>query len=298
MIGVVFHGRLGNRLFQYAAARTLAEDLETTLVCIEKSGSRNLKRVLCSSTPQPLPDLNLKHNALATRSLNLTKNASPKSQQLLIRKLFTHTFSPKRAIISRGLSTEVFDEKFFLICDKTLLSGFFQSQAYFKHRSREVKEWFAESKSVKAKIDDLLKRSPVEVIDAVAIHIRLGDYKEHYLKIDGRAHPYNLQRDYYEASIRFQGIERPLVLFSDSPNEAAKLLPKPPSWIFPDQPALDTLHAMSRFKRIVISNSSFSWWAGWLGDSEKIVCAPKFHIGRRPRIWYPDGIKVDGWKYF
>jgi hypothetical protein len=55
---------------------------------------------------------------------------------------------------------------------------------------------------------------------------------------------------------------------------------------------------MSLCRYMVIANSSFSWWAAWLNvHPEKLVVAPKYHLGWRIGRWFPGDIAVDEWNY-
>jgi hypothetical protein len=44
-----------------------------------------------------------------------------------------------------------------------------------------------------------------------------------------------------------------------------------------------TLHLMTQFRRFIMSNSSFSWWAAWLAGAEDVIV---------PNRWFgPSGPK-------
>ena len=67
-------------------------------------------------------------------------------------------------------------------------------------------------------------------------------------------------------------------MFSDDPEWARAELPLDPSAVFvtgnAEAPERD-LALMSACRHHIIANSSFSWWAGWLGyHPEQVVIAP------------------------
>ena len=140
------------------------------------------------------------------------------------------------------------------------LSGYFQSWKYFDQH-RDLIKFFFEPK--------------VETIPAnhnkVAVHIRRGDY------IDLQHVHVNLWEDgYYHKAFEFFG-DKTFNIFSDDISWCIDTLPDE----FPDldfhfiDPYRDIndLFYLSSFKNMIISNSSFSWWAAYLNkwDDPNIV---------------------------
>jgi len=113
---------------------------------------------------------------------------------------------------------------------------------------------------------------------ALAVHVRLGDFT-------GKSGPGALSIEYYKEAIALSLEEcedKRVVVFSDAILEVEGLfLESLPQYRFifvkpPQQAsALESLSLMSRFHSIVISNSTFGWWAAVSGESRKNVFAPK-----------------------
>jgi len=106
---------------------------------------------------------------------------------------------------------------------------------------------------------------PMETLNRIAVHIRLTDnLTERALALHGNL----LTTDYYQKALRYLP-KLEIDAFSDNPFQAQIYFGNARCGV----PHLD-IWEMSRYKYIVIANSSFSWWAAWLG-TPKVVVAPK-----------------------
>ncbi len=105
----------------------------------------------------------------------------------------------------------------------------------------------------------------------VALHIRRGDY----------AHMGLCKDSYYIAAIEFLKKRHPdvtIYLFSDEPNFSKHLLSKSGHNFecVNGKDALSDLYLMSLCKHFVISNSTFSWWGAYFGETRGgIIICPK-----------------------
>ncbi len=114
----------------------------------------------------------------------------------------------------------------------------------------------------------------------IGLHLRLGNYLE-FMK-DAL-----LARDYYLKAIALArksgGGE--VFIFSDEPNKAQKLLgdQRGVKFVIPPYATNDeeSMFLMSNFGRLIISNSTFSTWAGILaGESTVVFCPPGWDKSR------------------
>lgn len=121
--------------------------------------------------------------------------------------------------------------------------------------------------------------SEIESCESVSIHVRRGDYVS--LPSAARHHG-TCPIAYYERAFRSlsQRVREPrLFLFSDDLEWATANLPS--SWPIHavghsrEDRAVRDLFLMSRCKHHIIANSTFSWWGAWLGErAGSVVAAP------------------------
>lgn len=100
---------------------------------------------------------------------------------------------------------------------------------------------------------------------AIGLHVRRGDYIGH--PTFGL-----LSNDYFkEILLTIGSIGRPIIVFSDSKVVASDLLPENMLSMYqacPDKfSASEVLFLMSRCSDLILSNSSLSWWAGFVAQS-------------------------------
>lgn len=120
-----------------------------------------------------------------------------------------------------------------------------------------------------------------------ALHIRLGDF----VKLG-----WNLPPGYYRRGLQLlleQEAPRKLVLFSDDPKSSKEMMlniPESRNFSIEAEPrnltALQSLWVMSNSKAMVLSHSTFSWWAAITNeDAEQIVSPSKFDKALIPPSW-------------
>jgi hypothetical protein len=113
-----------------------------------------------------------------------------------------------------------------------------------------------------------------------------------------------LGTEYYGAAIQRiqETIGRPrYFLFSDDnafARQCVQTLAKEVRYVSelaPDATDLDQFRLMSLCRHFIIANSTYSWWAGWLGaPGNKIVIAPSIAVGGVGR-WGSEGLIPDEW---
>lgn len=166
------------------------------------------------------------------------------------------------------------------------LVGFFQSEKYFKKHESEIRDIFSLSgeweSEVYSKFETQVRgyeRLKEKCFDSiVGVHIRRGDY---VTNVHTNAYHGVLPSAYYEAGANeiFGEIYPQDVLFfvfSDDPQWCKDNLKFPHMIFSEDEEDIVDMYKMSFCDDFIIANSSFSWWAAYLGKGEdKMVVAPR-----------------------
>ncbi len=268
MITLLLKGGLGNQMFQYAAAKTLAYKLNTKLILDVSALSKKLKQDVSPNIRAY--ELNI-FEGVRERKINKNRSIATK----LINKLS-----------SKFLKQNVFNEPAFTYCNDfwnisppVILNGYWQSEKYFDSYSTAIREAFTFPV-----IDEDDKNFPIfaqiKNQTSVAVHIRRGDYLlQKNLAFHGIC-----SLDYYEKSISFLKKQYPhacFFFFSDDTDWVKKeLVHMIDKYAIVEgnnnQDAWKDMFLMSCCDHNIIANSSFSWWAAWLNKNPaKTVIAPE-----------------------
>jgi len=169
-----------------------------------------------------------------------------------------------------------YDSRLRTLHEPVCLVGYWQSERYFIDIADRIRADFALAQPMRDNNSRLLELA--RSAHSVGLHVRRGDF----VSLSDAAQVHGLcSIDYYRRAIQLVGERCPqcrFLVFSDDPQWARAELPLDPSALFvtgnEQQPEQD-LALMSACKHHVIANSSFSWWAAWLGYSAgQIVVAP------------------------
>jgi hypothetical protein len=262
-------GGLGNQLFQYAAARSLADrlgcDLALDLRGLAENGNRpyQLKFYGIRAIEATLPELAaLPH----WRSKRRTRMHSRISQ------IFPDVFS----FPVFWSSSFAFDHRIEMVSRPVYMVGYWQSEKYFFWNQERIKNDLQLLVSLDPQIPflDLIINT-----NSVALHVRRGDYVTNPVarKFHGVC-----KLDYYHRAIdAIKGVLKDihLFVFSDEPSWARENLQSKVPTYFVDSGSGDKGHIdlelMSRCRHNIIANSSFSWWGAWRAQlPEQRVIAP------------------------
>ncbi len=287
MIIVYLKGGLGNQLFQYAAARSLAS-INNTIVKLDTTayyygGPRQYE----------LWHFNIQENiAQSSEILKFTEVKQNKFQKLFSALL--HNRSPLPAHHIRYNKTEFYKD-FFNLPDNIYLEGYFQSEKYFINIADTIRNEF----QIKSGLNDKNKEIAELMTNSQSVNIciRRGDYVA-----DQKANQKHgvCSLDYYHRCIKIisEKVKNPnFFVFSNDFNWCRDNLKiQYPVYYVDHQPdkAHEDLRLMTFCKHHIIGNSTFHWWAAWLAPyKDKLVFAPKKWYARDDM--YADELIPDNW---
>lgn len=267
-------GGLGNQLFVYATGRARAIDLQTELHADLRSFVdyewHNYELDSFSS------DLEVVETNMR---LDLLRRRSHLSHRILRKANINRQWGTGAYVVE---DSNLFDPRINMVPNGTRLRGYFQSYKYFERHAHQLK---TEIKAVIQPSSWYLET--LSMLDLIpgwsAVHVRRGNYIG--LSSMGIA-----GNEYYARSLRLLRSnvgDGPIVVFSDDVAAAKELAPfnNDHDFLFIESPPgsrpLESLLLMSAGHHIITGNSSFSWWAAWLGDSDDrlVIC---------PRPWLDD----------
>ena len=280
-VHVQLGGKLGNQMFEYAAGRALATRLDAELTLVTQY-----------YRPDGGPRIELDPFELDAAVVTRWPKDPGRYRWKYLRRA-----AARRRDHRLGCNLPIFQEphfhvtdRFFAIADGCYIAGYWQSWRYFDAIADRIRADFDLGRFAGPAIADTL--ADIAARPTVAVHIRRGDYVR-------AASTYHLcGRDYYDharQTLDGAGDGLRYLVFSDEPLTARALLADWPDCTFVsgNTPFEDML-LMSRCRHYVIANSTFSWWAAWLGATtgSRIVAsrhwfAPERHSRTDTSDLYP-----------
>lgn len=269
-------GGLGNQLFQYASAKALSLrlnlPLKLDLTWFSCNPSRAYELDKYSLTEELFFD-----KLFWSLRLGCVKNK-------IFRK-FGEFYLGKPVFREKNFD---FNQEFLSLSQSVYMEGYWQSHLYFSGYKDSILKSVIFKGAMPSSVLEILS-----VINAkknsVCVHVRRGDYINDVKNLQIYA---SCPVNYYVNAINLlnQDLEDiHCFIFSDEIDWARHNIKLNAGCTFvdvnsPSDPGLD-LELMRNCKHFVIANSSFSWWAAWLGSYEnKKVIAPK--------NWFLDQLKV------
>jgi hypothetical protein len=253
-ITVELQGGLGNQLFGWATGYNLAQKNNAVL--------------------------KLNTSALIARKFELDKFQITKDIQIVNYKLRNHRFNwiQNRIHAESGFA---FDPGVMNVKCPVTLRGYFQSWRYFEEVSSSIRSSIRMDETT-SDYDKLSKM--FEEGKYLCIHVRRGDY------LQAQEHHGLTSKEYFHRAIEIATSVadiNQIAVFSDDIESAKKLINSADLYISEKElpSSAETLLLMSKNEALIGSNSSFSWWAAYIGDSES-------RLRIFPRPWFAES-KLD-----
>jgi hypothetical protein len=259
-------GGLGNQMFQYAIAKSIAKKRNDTF-----------KLDIAFYPKQSLRKYELNQFSIEGDISLENENKELSGGEGIFfkikRKIGFHPQRPESYFPEK--ETSIFDKEVFKYKDNIYLDGYWQNEAYFKDIRTELLKDF----TLKNKISDKAKKylDDIKNRQSVSIHIRRGDYitNSHTNGIHG-----SCDLNHYKKAVTYvrKNIKNPIFyIFSDDISWCEENFNFLDGKVFINDTknAFEDLELMKNCKHNIIANSTFSWWGAWLNESErKIVLSP------------------------
>ena len=236
-------GRLGNQMFQYTGLRGLAQ----------RHGYEY---------------------CLPPRAVVATRDPNVVNSDITMFECFKIPEAPRRVANFQKVMESTFslDQNLWENCpDNISLYGYFQTEKYFKHIEKQIRQAFTFVDDIREPTEEAFKSNFGET-EVIAIHLRRGDY----LKYPN--HPVQ-SLEYYAQGLEHMPKDIPVMIFSDGIEWCKEQeLFQGDRFIFAEgnNTGVD-LCLQSLCTYHIIANSSFSWWGAWLAKSKKTVA---------PSVWF------------
>jgi len=249
MIIVRILGGLGNQLFQYAYAKSLAD--KGYHVKIDISAFKNYKL----------------HGGYHLDQFKIDLETSSSTENFFTKYFFNFPKKEKTLLFQKAFLTP-FRYKY--------IKGYFQNEKYFEDIRPILLKQIMLKKQLSSSTIQYLEEITIKK-STCSLHIRRGDYI-----LDKKSNQVHgvCDLNYYKEAIKLMREkcdEVHFFVFSDDISWVKKNL-KIKNTVYIDHKVIphEDLHLMSLCKHNITANSSFSWWAAWLNQNKnKIIIAPK-----------------------
>lgn len=269
MKGIIFDGRTGNQLFQYAF--------------IYSEAKRHRQHFFYSL--RHFPEYKLYYFKLRYGGA-----------ELLINRLFEFISSIlyKKGKLYSQIGNEDIQEVIQQANSASLYKGYFQSERYFKDYQTDIIRLFqVKKKYIKAfqiKYADLFNSQKVAII-----HVRRTDYKD--FGNEELGYDLTLPFQYYDNFFTTADLTGYKIIFISDDIDAVKLhFGESSNFLYESNSEIIDFQLLLNADLLCISNSSFAWWGAYLNPKkDKIIYAPNYWLGFKIKKNFPVGIHCNDW---
>jgi len=295
MIVVRIKGGLGNQFFQYAAGKALAERHGVPLYLDTRWYGADCSRRATAARTFDLPHFAVRATRATAAELRFCFGSEDRRLRARVGRRLPAWLVGRRTWIRDGAG---YDREFELLPANAFLEGYFQDPIYFAPIAAELKYEFR-LREIFPKVADFA--SKLSATPSVCIQVRRSDYVSNPMAalVHGAC-----GEDYYRAAWARVISKIPNAqgyVFSDDQAWAVQTFAGCPQisvvdaqWDGPGY--LHKFHLMCACRHFIIANSTWGWWAAWLGEHpDKVVVMPT--------RWFRDevlneatfGLRIPGW---
>jgi Glycosyl transferase family 11 len=273
VLRIILLGRTGNHMFQYALGRVLARKHDVPLV-LDASWFN------AEGWSEVSHFLKLPLKAKVVRRFSITARA--------LRKLTGKHYWEYRGVpvLRESSDDQSFDPRFLEAPADCVIFGYFQTPLYFESMAGDLRDELTGLliQGAGAPCPPSIQER-ISVPTSVAVHVRRGDYLDHpeFLVCDG---------SYYRSSMdamraRIDGAR--FFIFSDAPEWCRIHFNDGDTEVVDSGPAaknpLHDLRLMSLAGHHIIANSTYSWWAAWIGEKpgQQVVMPGRWYANQTMR---------------
>ena len=293
---------LGNQLFKYAFAYSLAKKINYELLIDDKSGYSRKKNKLRN------------HQKYMLNFLNIEQIIAPDKYKYnsffkrLIKKIeiFIDNFRGKKRFIletNKKINGEKIvnylnfpDEN--KLCNKLYVSGYFENEKYFKHFKKDLIELYKPlPKFIKSNYEIIEK---LKSTNSVSIHIRQHRFSEQLHEKKDKINMIKSEKFlkelilYVNKSVIY--FEKTLTnpkffIWSNDFINLEKYFDKKKFTFVTGNDAINDFNLFSYSNHFIVGASTFHWWGAWLNDNPNKICLypsnlnPSGNIDFWPKEW-------------
>ncbi len=266
---IVFHThcQLGNQMFIYACAQSLADKKNQTY---------------CLSNLSDLKYFRLNKNE---RLVNKIKYLWFRISSKIVKYKFNH-FQDNRIDYSSKLINESYKRNWYY--------GYFQGENYFYNNSKNIKKKFEIKPHYKTKFQKL-KTQVIGDSKYAIVHIRLKDFKT--FGPDFLAGPdLTLPLNYYHKMIEKIPNDYKVIFLSDDIQKIKEDFNYVKNAYFSNNSIIEDMQFIINANICILSCSTFSWWGAWLNNTKnKKIYVPEFFLGFKVNNEFPINIIPKNW---
>jgi hypothetical protein len=306
MIIVGLLGGLGNQLFQYAFGRALALKHQVPLALDISSFQGNSRPSTFAEFPRKfrLAAFNISAAVATDEQVAETRDRRRAGVHTRLISAVARRWMPRLCLGYFAEPSLNYDPRWRSLTGHVYVSGYFQSYKYFADIAAVLRSELSFRDSGRAlqaacRVESIRQRFGDPII---GVHIRRGDiaHAHEALKQPEAVGLALTPGSYYlDAMKQFEEAGRFLIFCEPMDVEwCTRTLKGPNVELYAGKTDLDDFAAMQQCDHLIISNSTFSWWAAWLNErpNMRVIAPRRWFAGRAAALHDQSDLLLPHWK--